>query len=64
MKGYELLEKTKPLYDVAMSDCPKSQAEFDRIDLHYQEILSKPDASKVQKKNYKDNKEQIDTYVT
>ena len=63
MKGYELLEKTKPLFDEAMVNCPDSQAEFDRIDQLYQDILSRPDASEIQKQNYKDNKETIDADV-
>ena len=60
MEGYKFLEKTKPLFDIAMAECPKSQAEFESIDSEYQEILRRPDAEEVQKQNYKENKVQID----
>ena len=60
MEGYKYLEKTKPLFEIAMAQCPKSQAEFERIDLEYQRILSRPDAEEVQRQNYRQNKTQID----
>ena len=60
MQGYKLLEKSKPLFETAMAECPKSQAEFERIDSLYQEILSRPDAEETQKQNYKKNKTYID----